>query len=181
VSDHTSPRRFDLSRNKSLRTLETTGSSISNANLGRNKNIAFDFFKTILSSVTPSAPLDVVIIYRAREICGLPDLDVKPFCFLHSPQEIWNRHSSYYQRQLRMFCGIYKTRNFRLVLCADVPDFMAEHAIEILGRAVEMGKVMGGIGHLYEPLVICERRTHPIGPYKVDAGYSGGYVSASAL
>jgi hypothetical protein len=52
---------------------------------------------------------------------------------------------------------MYKARDFRLVLCADLPDFMVEHALEILGRVVEAGKVMG-LRYLYEPLVISERR-----------------------
>ena len=45
------------------------------------------------------------------------------------------------------------------MLCADVSDSMVGHGLEILGRIVEAGKLMGGLFHLYEPLVIAERRT----------------------
>ena len=181
ANDHTLFQHFNLSRNKSLRTLETTGRSIANAN-HENQDVASDFFKIVLSSVTSSVPLDVVIIYRSYEICGLPGLDLEPFCFRHSSQEVWDREFPYYQQQLKVFREMYKMRDFRLVLCADVPGFMEDHAVEILGRVVEAGKVMGGIGRLYQPLVICERQTLPIGPYRVDVGNSSrGYVSASAL
>jgi hypothetical protein len=54
---------------------------------------------------------------------------------------------------------MYSTRDFRLVLRADVPDPMVEHALEVLRRVAEMGNEMGGIWHLHEPLVISERRT----------------------
>ena len=145
---------FNLSRNKSLRTLETTGESIHNAGC-----TASTFLKTVLSSVTSSASLDVVIIYQDREICGPSNVISEPFCHDHSSQKVWDRQSMYYQQQLGVLRDMYNTRNFRLVLCADVPHFMVEHALEILRRVVEAGKVTRGFGHLHEPLVISERRT----------------------
>jgi hypothetical protein len=95
---------------------------------------------------------------------------------------VWDRKVAYYQQQLRVLREMYKTRDFRLVLCADVPYFMVEHALEILRRIVEEGKAMGGLGHLYEPLVICERRTLHTRYGDPNPGYLWGwYVPATAL
>jgi hypothetical protein len=176
ANDRTFVQQLNLSGNKSLRALETTGESIGTAG-----NTASGFLKTVLSSVTSSAPLDVVVIYLDYEICGRPYHDLEPFCSSHSSQEVWDRNASYYKRQLRVFHEMYNTRDFRLVLCADVPDFMVEHAIEVLRRIGEAAKVMG-VGHLYEPLVISERRILLTRRYDHNAGYSKGwYVPASAL
>ena len=150
-------RSFNLSGNKSLRTLEITARSIDRAG-----DIAPDFLKTVLSSVPSSAPLDVVIIYQDFELCRRRRYmwhDWDPICFHHSSQEIWARSARYYHRHLEKFREMYGTRDFRLILCADVVDFMVKHAVEILQRVVEAGKAIGGFSRLYEPLIISERRT----------------------
>jgi hypothetical protein len=170
-----------LSQNKALRTLETTAESITRANLGEEQDIASDFFKSVLSSVTSFGSLDIVIIYKDSDICGLQDRDSEPVCLHHSSQEIWDKTFPRHQKNLGVFHEMYETRDFRLVLCADVSDSMVEHAIDILGRVAEAGKAMAEIGHLHEPLVISEKRTLSIRPRDVDAGYSRRYVSASAL
>jgi hypothetical protein len=181
VGGRTFAQRFNLSRNKSLRTLETTAESI-----GVASGITSDFLKTMLSSITPSVPLDVVIVYQDLEVCGMRGhilcRDLEPFRFCHSSQEKWNKDAWYYLWQLETFREIYKTRKFRLVLCADVPDFMAKYAVEILQRIVEAGKVMGGLFHLHEPLIISERRM-PFTRYNDCApGWTREwYVPASAL
>ena len=174
-------RCFDLSRNKSLRTLEITVESISRVG---DTIFASDFLKTVLSSITSSTTLDIVIIYRDREICGVAAFSTphtKPICFYHSSQESWARSGLYHLQHLKMFREMYKKREFRLVLCADVSNFMAEHAIEILQHVVDLGKEMGGLFHLYEPLVISERRI-----FLARDEYNPGcmrkwYIPASAL
>ena len=177
VSSYALLQHFNLSGNKALRTLETTGESIHVA-----VDTAANFLQTALSSVTSPVPLDVVIVYRDYEICGRQDRDLESICLFHSSQEIWDRNFPYYQRQLRVFRDMYSTQDFRLVLCADVPDSMVKHALEILRRVVEVGKVVGGVGHLYEPLVISERRTLLTRDWDLSAGYSRGwFVRASAL
>ena len=176
ASDPTFVQQFNLSGNKSLRTLETTMRSINVAG-----TISPGFLKTILSSITSSAPLDVVIIYQG--FCGLQSkLDPEPICLRHSSQEIWDKGALCYRQHLETFREIYKTREFRLVLCADVPDFMVEHGLEILGRLVEVGKAMGGLFHRYEPLVVAGRRVHLARCNDYSPGWRGEwYVPASAL
>jgi hypothetical protein len=176
ASDPTFVQQFNLLGNKSLRTLETTMTSINVLD-----TTSPSFLKTILSSITLSVPLDVVIIYEG--FCGLqPKHDPEPICLRHSSQEIWDKGALHYRQQLEVFREIYKTREFRLVLCADVPDFMVEHGLEILGRLVEVGKAMGGLFHLHEPLIIAERRIHLTRCNDYSPGWRGKwYVPASAL
>ena len=58
-------QHFDLSRNRSLRTLETTAKSVNAAS-----GSASDFFRTVLSTTTSPAPLDVVVVYRETDLGG---------------------------------------------------------------------------------------------------------------
>jgi hypothetical protein len=151
-------QHFNLSSNRSLRTLEITAESFDRAG-----DVAFaaNFLKTALSSVTSSATLDIVIIYRDFQFCGVQPFSQRnsePICLHHSSQETWDMDALHYRQQLEMFREVYKTQAFRLVLCADVSDLIVEHAIEMLQRVVEAGKAMGGLCHLHEPLVISERR-----------------------
>ena len=144
-------------------------------------NISSGFLKTVLSSVASSTPLDVVIIYQ--HFCGLQlELNPKPVCFHYTSQEMLDGDGWYYRRQLEMFRDMYKTREFRLVLCVDTSDSMVEHGLEILGHLIEAGKVMGGLFHLYEPLVIVERRVHLARRNDFCPGWRGKwYVPVSAL
>ena len=57
----------NLSLGKSLRALETTAESIDAAD-----DTASDFFKIVLSSITPSASLDVVVVYRDIDLSDMP-------------------------------------------------------------------------------------------------------------
>ena len=147
-------RHFNLSQNRSLRTLETTAESIINAD-----NTGSDLLRTVLLSITSPAPLEVVIIYRD---------DV----FWWSTQKL--------QQQLRVFCEMHSTRDFRFVLCADVSNHMVEYAIKSLECTLKAGK---GLGHLlFKPLIICERRTLRTRHTDHREGMSGKYaVFGSAL
>ena len=56
-------RDFNLSRNVSLRTLETTATSIANAG-----DSASGFLKAVLSTITSPLPLNFVITYRYFDV-----------------------------------------------------------------------------------------------------------------
>ena len=137
VASNCAPLRdFNLSRNKSLRTLETTASSIDDA-----RGTASDFFMTVLSSVTSPVPVDVVIIYQDIHF-EIPFID-----------------DSLYKRRREVSHKIYSTRGFRLVLCADVCDRVVERAIRELKDFVKAGRMKGGLSRFpYKPLIISERR-----------------------
>ena len=166
-------RRFDLSRNRYLRTLETTARSIGNA------RDAPGFFKTVLSTIAPSLVLNVVITYRGGDLglhlSGTERLvsvayTIEPTC----------------SEQFRLFKGMYEVREFQPVLCANVFGFVVDYGVLTLKLAVEGEKVRGGSDHLhYEPLVISEtrlprsrRRDWQMGGYDTSAR---NYICASAL
>ena len=64
------------------------------------------------------------------------------------------------QQQFEVFRTIHNIRDFRLVLCADVPDCIVDPAVEVLECLVKEEKNKGGLDYLlHEPLIISERRT----------------------
>jgi hypothetical protein len=89
--------------------------------------------------------------------------------------------SPWYQWQFRAFREMYTVRDFRLVLCADVPNCVVERAIQILEDNVKAEKLKGGLGYLYEPLIISERRTLRTRPTDYNVGSMRWAIPASAL
>ena len=143
---------FDLSRNKSLRTLETTSESIAVAG-----DAASGFLKTVLTTVVPGLPLDVVIAYG--------NLDVG-YSVSNCPKSIlpyrWEGgdNAIHHAGQFKVFREMYKVREFRLILCADVHDWIVERAVRVLVRIVDTEKKNGRLDYLpCEPLIISEVRS----------------------
>jgi len=163
-------RDFDLSRNKSLRTLEITGGSIYGA-----EGTTPDFLMTVLSSVASPAPVDVVIIYEdfdfdalSLDWCSYYELSI---CFCYST-EMRKRDPVLYQQNLDVSIKVYSTWGFRLVLCADVCESIVEDAIQELEDFVEVGKMEGGLSHFpYKPLIISERRLPRAGRHDYRPGW----------
>lgn len=145
-------QHFNLSRNKRLRTLEITAEAIKAA----GGTASVDFLETILSTVTPLAPLDFVIVYLDADLGGLqlcPWCDHRDtVCTRHWPL-LMAKRARRHQQLLGMFREVHSAHDFRLVLCADVSDCMLEYAARILGGFVK------AIGFSREPLIIYERRT----------------------
>jgi len=157
ADNHALLQHFDLSRNKSLRTLETTGASINTAD-----DTASGFLGTILSSATSPAPLDLVVIYGDSDfgvMSGHFRCKPNPDCSCHVSAETRKYRTRVIQKQFRVFREVHSVRAFRLVLCADVFDCMVERAMKTLGGVVEAERVEGGLGNLCEPLIISERRS----------------------
>ena len=159
MNNHALLQHFNLSRNESLRTLETTAESIDVAG-----DTTFDFFKTVLSSITSSAPLDVVVIYQEFDLARMPhcsrcDSEIVRSCHNWPIPRV--SEDLRFQRQFRAFREIHSVRAFRFVLCVDVPfDCMVEDGLETLGRFAKAEKVTGGLDYLFrEPLIISERRS----------------------
>ena len=143
---------FDLSRNKSLRTLEILASSFVDAGPG--------FFTHVLSTITSPLFSEVVVVYRDYNIYGLPSPWVPstpmPYCM-----------------QFAVLRKMHKVRAFQLVLCADVWDCVVADAVRALKQAVaeERVKELSG-GFFPEPLVVSSSRgSSPTFPELVGAGY----------
>ena len=155
VDDQAVRGDFDLSRNKSLRTIETTAISIATAG-----DAAPGFLKAVLSTITSPLPLDVVITYREFDVWG-------NLCYWTKPIHVKVLHpvilfSSAIARLERFkgFNEMYRVCEFRLVLCVDVHDRAEGYALRVLERVVETEKMNGGLDYLrYEPLIISEIRS----------------------
>ena len=146
-------RRFDLSHNKSLRTLETTAEAIDAV------DTASDFLAIVLSSVIPSTPLDLVVIYREMDLSSMPHCSWCDSALIRSPRCPRTEEALRFQHQFKVFHEIHSARDFRLVLCADVFDCMIEDSIEKLEYFAKAEEVTWGLGYLPKrPQILFERR-----------------------
>ena len=158
---------FDLSRNKSLRTLETTSESIAVAG-----DAASGFLKTVLTTVAPALPLDV-----GYSVSNCPK-SILPYRWEGGDNAI------HHAGQFKVFREMYMVREFRLILCADVHDWIVERAVRVLERIVDTEKKNWRLDYLpCEPLIISEVRSlctlrgcNPVGAFKRER-----YVQGSAL
>lgn len=146
--------RFDLSQNKTLRTLETTAESIANAGV-----TGPDFLRTALSSITHRELLDVVVIYRDGDFGGLPFCPTcrpDPICFHHSVR----RPLLYFPRHLRVIREMHGVREFLLTFCVEVHGCMVGIGVPLLTSAVKKVEGNGGFGYLaHKPKIACEVRS----------------------
>ena len=171
-------RHFNLSRNKSLRTLETTASSIATAG-----DSASGFLKTVLSTIKSPLPLDVVITYEDLNF----DYRACPWTgFVRARPTFtdWGSANTIHQLEpFKVFGEMYRVRAFRLVLCADVMDCIMERAIQVLKSVVEVEMANGGLDYLLsEPRVISEIRSPRTRPSDDSVGWTGRHsIRASAL
>jgi len=181
VSDSTGGH-FNLSRNKSIRVLETTTESIVPVH-----DTASEFFGNTLSSITHSALLDVVIVYQETDfsevVFHLLRKSTRPHPF-NRRHEFKKGIPQNRQQQFEVFREMHKVRDFRLVFCADILDCgAASGAMKMLKHFVKKEKKQGGLNYLlHEPLVISGRRTVRTRRYDHITGWSVNTpVRASAL
>jgi hypothetical protein len=154
VDDQAVRQDFDLSQNRSLRTLETTAETMVCEDTSPN------FLTTVLSTITSPLPLTIVIIYGERDVDLLLCTWAKPFRVESLRQETRTANVVNHQERFTAFSEMYKVREFQLVLCADVLERVVECAMGVLERIVEAEKANGGLGYfLSEPLIISERRS----------------------
>jgi hypothetical protein len=154
VSDQAVRLDFDLSQNRSLRTLETTAESM----VGEDASPSF--LTTVLSTITSPLPLSIVIIYGERDVDLLLCTWAKPLRVEPLRQETRTANVLNHQERFRAFSEMYRVREFQLVLCADVLDRVAECAVGVLERIVEAERANGGLSYfLSEPLIISGRRS----------------------
>ena len=157
ADNHALLQNFNLSQNKLLRTLETTGESVYAA------DAASDFFMTVLSSITSPACVDFVIIYRDHEVIAgrlhhLP-CELGRTCFCHfRPLMPTNYAEEFQLPQIEVLQDVQNIRKFRLVLCADVSDDLVGYTVGSLEHIVDVETAKGGLDRLRRPLVISERR-----------------------
>ena len=169
---------FDLSRNKSLRTIETTAVSITAAG-----GAAPGFLKAVLSTITSPLPLDVVITYREFDVGGNLCYWAKPIHVQDLHPIIRGPNALNHPERFKVFSEMYRVREFRLVLCADVLNCAEEYAMRVLEQIVKTEMMNGGLDYLRcEPLIISESRSPRTRLTDDSAGERGkSPIRASAL
>jgi len=166
----------DLSRNKSLRTLEITVGSTAGAG-----DAASGFFKTVLSTIATPLPLEVIIIYRELDF----GYSVYPngglvYVISYGPFEGSASSIAFNPKLFGVISDMCKVRKIRLVFCADVLECIAERAVRMLKHYVETERRNGGLEYLEEaPLIISEMRTLRSRPGTGDTGRGRGTGGAS--
>ena len=180
ANDRAVRSHLNLSRNKSLRTLEVSAASIAGAG-----EAASPFLKTVLSTIESPLPLEVVIIYREIDF----GYDVLP---RWEPLRVryggWckggPKPSLHSAELLEVLREMRQVRELRLVFCADVLECLERHALRKLERYVETESSRGGSDYLQEaPLIISEMRTLRSRPGRGHVGLDkkGAWMFASAL
>jgi hypothetical protein len=126
------PADVDLSRHKSLRTLELQARSI----IPRSGFCmpTSSFLEATLSTITSPLFSDVIVFYRDFDFDGLEFDALDPYREM-TPEE--SAREDYWHRELfEVFREMHTVRGFRLTLCAEVWDCVGEYAVQVLKRAV---------------------------------------------
>ena len=143
-------QEFDLSKNKSLRTLEVAASSIGGTLSAKSPDgAASRLLKHALSTITSPAFSEVTVVYRDYDFCGVESEQYPNWPAGREEEAL--QHSS----QFEVFREMRKMRDFRLVLCADVWHRVGEHPVQVLKEAVVAEKARRGFDLCFpEPSVV---------------------------
>ena len=115
-----------------------------------------NFLGTVLSTIPPPLPLDVVIIYRDSDLTRTarerwPAYIMPPSVYREAKIVLHHR------QRFEAFYKMHTARDFRLVLCIDDPDHDPEHCAQLLGGIVEAEKAAGRLDYLLcGPLIASE-------------------------
>ena len=159
-------RDFDLSRHKSLRTLEILASTIVSKGLG--------LLTHVLPIITSPTFSKVIVIYRDYDF-GV--LSVYPRV---SPDEV-ETEASHRRRQLEALREIRKVRDFQVVLYADVRDHVRGYVERVLKDAVAVEKAKKGADNFFSELSVISspREFHPLSFWEVI--YAGSSVPRTSM
>ena len=139
---------YDLSRNRSLRTLEVPVSSFGHTTQDDT------FLKHVLSTITSPAFSQITVLYGDRDFCGVQSrwLD-QPF-FRELSRTEREADASLHHKRFEVLCKAREVRDFQLVLHARVWGYVGERLVRMLEEAVaEEGAKKGFRGFSSGPLV----------------------------
>ena len=155
---------FDLSRNKSLRTLQVWAGTIGTLS-DDSQGTALSRLKYALSTITSPAFFKVMVIFTERDFCGVepwPNPD-QPF-FRETSQAERTEEAALHHRRFEVLREVHKVRNFQLTLCAYVWDPVGEYSVRMLKEAIAEEKAQWGFDDfLSEPLVVYDPRRSRLG------------------
>ncbi|KAF9643564.1 hypothetical protein BDM02DRAFT_3123277 [Thelephora ganbajun] len=157
----TSLRDFDLSRNKSLRTLEVTAHHLDRTSSAGSPDATPSLLTYALSTMTSPVFSEVIVYYRDYVFCGVETPWVgsdSPAFRRSSPAELAEEASRHHLR-FKALRRMRKIREFELVLCADVWDRVGKYSVKKLKQAVAAEKARGMFDDVFqEPSVIYSPR-----------------------
>jgi hypothetical protein len=153
VSAGPSLRDFDLSQNKSLRTLEIPASSIN-----RTKTVGLrdttSFLRHALSTITSSAFCKIIVLYEDHDFHNITWHSDQPLLRELSQAEREEEASRHHMR-FEVLREVHKVRGFQLALCASVPGPVGEYPVRMLEEAVAEEKAKRGFDTIFsEPSVM---------------------------
>ena len=152
---------FDLSRNKSLRSLEFPASDIDHVLNDGLPGTTSSFLEHLLSTITSSASLEIRISYYDSDFRGVKSY--RPYLRKMSRAGI-AEEASRHRRLFQALRKARKVRDFRLVLYAIVWGLGGEHHVRTLEQAVAEEKAKNGFDDsLPEPSVEYDPRRHRTG------------------
>ena len=162
-----SPRDFDLSRNKSLRRLQVPASSIGCNPVITGLPNGVAFLKHVLSTIASPVILEVIIVYSDIDFCCIGTWNSDRPYLCERSQAGREYEASWHHRLFGALREVHKVRAFRPVLCANVSGCLeASYMVQTLEEAVAEEKARGGFeDFLFDPLV--EYHARGFSPQKV--------------
>lgn len=137
-------QNIDLSRNKSLRTIQIPASLIV------PQGTALSFLKQVLSTTAPSVSLTIVVFYWEAQFRGLRSYPRGVMSQAEIAEEASRHHTRF-----ELLRGLHKTRDFRLMLSACVLGRAGEYPVQMLEQAVAEENAKGGFdNHFPVPSVL---------------------------
>jgi hypothetical protein len=122
---------FDLSKNKSLQTLETTAVSITLAG-----DAASDFFKIVLSTIKTPQPLSLIVDHRENDF-GCGELERGKWSYYRYCRERKQRINYELSEKFRVLHEMCSVQKLQLVLCMDVHPSNEKFVREVLDHFLE--------------------------------------------
>jgi len=154
---------FDLSGNKSLRTLEVRARSIVSRYGSCTPSASISsFLRTVLSTITSLEFSEVVVIYRDTDFCGVAQHSRAPDIYRNMTPGQRAKEALRHRELFGVLREMYGLLDFRLVLCAEVWDCVGEYAMRVLKQAVAAEKAGRRLDYLpSEPSAIYSPRGSP--------------------
>jgi len=151
-------RDFDLSRNKSLRTLQIATWFLDDALQACPPDIATRLLTYALSTITSPVFSEITVFYRDYDSTGAysawPGRSPLESPYKNGKESWIAEEASRHYKRFGVFRTVHKIRDFRLVLCADVWNGVGGYSEWRLKKAVEAEKAERGFdGTFPEPLV----------------------------
>lgn len=128
---------FDLSRNKSLHTLETMAESVDRLLKDRSPETASEFLNYALSTIKSLVSYRVLLMYQEHDFCGVGTRLRSGMPHLYDMSPAQRREEALqHHRRFELLREMHKVRGFRLELCANVWEAVGEYTVQALREAV---------------------------------------------